>query len=730
MPIFEGLDPQGIALAQAAWEAGVDCTGWVPKHKALVRFQVGEVSGGFAGRAYVGSAGLERIKVKPGWRPRTIFHEVAHAWVHGGPSALAEGRTNLLADCMVTRAEPHEDLDIRRDRGQWLADMPSLRDWGNADDVRSGERTDGYTAASRYAQALAEFLPHGTLWPGHQLRSWGDLDLLLAGRGPEVDRLLALLDEEPARQRLALTDLDGDGLVTVLEELWGLDPETADSDGDGWPDGLDGSRIPDRALHLANDGKVHCSGFEHAPEVTPTWTVGTRRGTRSDLSPLAEHGDGTLLEAPALLALDGTRLWVAADPGALVPSTRCLEDRRVLVHTTDTAYADLLEPLRDSLGLDGPGPWRLDIRLGTPETRFGPARVELSAAHVDASLIAGHRGLGRLVRLFWVEAQDREEALTDLLATFEAQRVQEEAAALQGERSDRARQADLAQQAREWEARQAREAEARLAQEARDGEAVARATRERRTQERYEREAREARAQRAADDRAAAELEAKRAARERAARLAAAEQAAAEAAARQRAREAQEAEHAAQKAALRQEWDQWLANAAEQRRRDAEAGVRRFLHPVELGPRPADAGWTEDFEEANPCALLLAESALPAGARCDGQAGVLVVPVWSGVRKQTVETVAADTIGNPSAPVRIALGTATTGLTDTEVQLARSEVTWAQRQGREDVLAALASVLVGYLEMGIPLDPAAVNDELAIEVGYGVRTVVLEAPAP
>jgi hypothetical protein len=601
---------------------------------------------------------------------------------------------------MVAASVPHENLHTYRDDKRWLAVMEPLRDWTNEENADEQTRSDGYTAATRYARALAVFVPAQDLWPPEQLRSWQALEQHLAGRGAEVDRLLALLDEDVAIQRLALTDLDADGLLTIVEEQWDLDPLLADTDGDGWPDGVIGGEIPDGARILANDGRTHCSGMEYGPDASPRWTVGTVLGVRRDLSPESKVADGSLIRVPHALGSVPGPVWYTLTARDLERSFRCVESDYLLMHTTEDEFVDLLDPLMAEFRIQGFPGWRLEVLLGGPETRFGNQIVLLSKADVQASLVGGIDGLARLLRLYWSDAEDRGQARRDLLVAIAEETRDQERLAREQEAWETAYEAKRARRNEaerlEWE---------QLFQEAEELEKAAR----------LRQAEQEAEQRREWILRAKADLEARE---QRAARRAR------EAAEQQVRMDAEAAEQAELRAVMQAEWDSWLqANAAEQAER-AASGKRRNVHPIgETGPR---IPWSDEFEAEDVCVALLAAPQLPSTARCDSDSGVLIVPVWSGVRNGTVTHLLGEVIGNPTAPVRVELGSPTTTITDVGVHIARSEVDWAQRNARLDVLVALASILINYLEMGLPPDPLALNDELAIEVGYGVREVSLE----
>jgi hypothetical protein len=100
-PSFEG-PADDVALAAAAWGAAVDCTGREPAARSTVTITRGGVVSPWAGGvASSGAGGLRSIALSKDANAFTLAHEIAHAWFHGGLSALDEGRANLLASCVA-----------------------------------------------------------------------------------------------------------------------------------------------------------------------------------------------------------------------------------------------------------------------------------------------------------------------------------------------------------------------------------------------------------------------------------------------------------------------------------------------------------------------------------------------------------------------------------------------------------------------------------------------------
>lgn len=266
-------EPEIAALASASWRAATACAGReAPAHRE-VRVTVGVVAGGFNGRAHSdlarrtvwrdgqgavlrtetsGEEGLYWIELdRP--LPRTIAHEVAHAWVNGGPPALVEGATDLLADCIAER------LPDRVPRFRPSASDPSilvdLRTWTNSDEA-GDERTVAYDASARLMRVVAELVPREQLWRSGW--TWDEFDRLLVG--PRGDAVADMLAAGAEAQRRMLRDIDGDGLDGLTELAAGLDPDRIDSDGDGWNDGVE-VPLGEGTLRLPVDGTLLCSGL-------------------------------------------------------------------------------------------------------------------------------------------------------------------------------------------------------------------------------------------------------------------------------------------------------------------------------------------------------------------------------------------------------------------------------------------------------------------------------------
>ncbi len=123
-PTFIAEQHEHKSLAAAAWRQATLCAGWEAKSHARVAIHQGLIHGGYTGGALLDDDGLYIIQLKPDASPRTLVHEVTHAWARFGPAALTEGRADLLADCIVRRLPILDVLDP--DTGRDLKHMPDL----------------------------------------------------------------------------------------------------------------------------------------------------------------------------------------------------------------------------------------------------------------------------------------------------------------------------------------------------------------------------------------------------------------------------------------------------------------------------------------------------------------------------------------------------------------------------------------------------------------------------
>ena len=418
-PTFRADEPGLAALTTAAWAAATTCTGREPPAYATVIVDVvDELPGGFAGRAHVAgtstetrrTAGgeLERRVVDPGgmWlirltddEPGRVAHEVAHAWVHGGPPALVEGATDLLADC-IARVDPgrfpRESLEPRA-----LVALADLRTWTNPDQPAGG-RHDGYVAAFRLMVEVARLTPERELWRGDW--TWTDFDALLAHLGEPAAPLREALAGGAAAQRRLLGDLDGDRVIGADELRLGTDPLLPDTDGDGWWDG-----VPDslRAHRVRVDENPRCLGVAAGPagaalEVDAVDAKGGAVKVRlladgQELGNFSRVPPGASLATPARKMPSAT--WVTVRGGGIVPDTRCWSRSGWFV-LADPGHSADLPPFTEALaGVDtlaterlGPGaPARL--ALGEPSREGALTMEQVTEAQLARARQHGWRSL-------------------------------------------------------------------------------------------------------------------------------------------------------------------------------------------------------------------------------------------------------------------------------------------------------------------------------------------------
>lgn len=412
-PRFIADVPADAALARAAWDAATACAGWEAPAHPVVRIERGNVPKGFLGLATADARGLARIELDPSEAriAEVIVHEVAHAWVRRGPTALVEGRAELLADCMVLQ---HPGLaPLQWDDGRALVAMPDLRSWDSQDDhgpsVNPFMRTDAYLGAGRLVRLAALILPERALWPERDAVDWLDLDAMLADAGQPGELLRQVLRADAETQRRALSDEDQDGLPEVGERMFGTDPTRFDTDGDGW---WDGAEVPVGVLPLPFDGTPVCSGWATGPDGGsaslrvggnlrgwPAPVPGLRAGSARVDARHAEIGPHTSV----LVGLEGDPsvvsggLWARVDGSGLVPDTACVDDDRFVVWAADPRWRDevprFAEALRDALSRAddrlGEAPQRLAVALGGRGTTVEGSTVRIA----DLELSRGSRDL-------------------------------------------------------------------------------------------------------------------------------------------------------------------------------------------------------------------------------------------------------------------------------------------------------------------------------------------------
>lgn len=233
-PIFQSKLPGIAMLADAYWDAGVQCSGHEPASWPVVPIDTVEHEWA-SGMAYIGEArGLRGIRLREStfdepttssliaMYDRTLPHEIGHAWSHGENATLTEGQTELLAWCM------HLVLGVPHGPPPRIGATPDPRTWAPHEDGPGG-----YGQAFGMAQVHAELLGTTVLWAPDQPTTLESLAEHLAAAGPAGNTwATALLD--PARRRALLSDPDNDGVPNLVETLRGTDPETSDTQVNPW----------------------------------------------------------------------------------------------------------------------------------------------------------------------------------------------------------------------------------------------------------------------------------------------------------------------------------------------------------------------------------------------------------------------------------------------------------------------------------------------------------------
>lgn len=422
-PNFVADHPADARLARKAWAAATACTGWsADAHEAVELRRLPPV-GGFDGRAYIDADGLHRVEISGRHPERSVLHEIAHAWARRGPSALNEGRTDLLADCIALRLTDPNLLDP--DDGRDLVALPDLRRWTNprtheGSGLLDGDREDAYLGSARLMRVVAAVVPERSLWPEDGALRWRELEGLLVRAGPKGAIVWDVLQGGLERQRPALSDEDRDGQPWLAEILRGTDPARWDSDHDGWWDGA--PPAPVGAVPLPPDGTAVCSGVAAGQD-------GARlqvryRATRSarPARVRVRAGEVWIVDDPArgvrvdpgesvLLALDGGQkaaggAWALAGGQSLTNAWNCRSNPRFTVWVDDPAATVSLDAFARHVDdhlhraeglLAGPAHARLVVALGSEHVA-----VREGVVHLSSGLIA------------WAKAEDRLDALAAL----------------------------------------------------------------------------------------------------------------------------------------------------------------------------------------------------------------------------------------------------------------------------------------------------------------------------
>ncbi|MCB9691331.1 MAG: hypothetical protein H6736_05885 [Alphaproteobacteria bacterium] len=404
-PQFVGSSAD-VRVAERAWSAAETCTGWSGRAHPVVKIERGLVRHGFRGLASADDVGMYRIELDADdpELAEVIVHEVAHAWVSEGPTALVEGRAELLADCIVHHAPGIAPLQW--DDGRELPNLPDLRGWDAGDglgpSVNPLQRTDAYVGAARLVRLAGLVLPEGALWPEEDGLDWLDLDALLAEAGSPAQPLRDLLRAPGPEMGRALSDRDHDGLPELGEKMFNTDPTRFDSDGDGWWDGAGASA---GARPLPFDGTPTCTGWATPPSggTVTLRTGGNLRGAPAPVAALrvgdraSEDGRafafGTQSVLVELHRVDGRvsgGLWAQVDGEGLVPDDACAQSGRAVVwagrsdlrEVVADVHAELVATLEHHDSRFGGGVSRVALSLGGHETHVEGAVIHVSTEDV------------------------------------------------------------------------------------------------------------------------------------------------------------------------------------------------------------------------------------------------------------------------------------------------------------------------------------------------------------
>lgn len=411
-PVFVADDPKDAALATAAWKAATQCTGWEADAHARVTIERRALHKDYLGLATNDEQGLVSVQLDPDGKPEVLLHEIAHAWVHEGPTALVEGRAELLADCMV-----HRDPGLGKlqwDDGRELTALPSLKQWDSQEDhgptVNPMLRTDAYLGAARLVRLASMVLPEGALWPREDDITWESLEAMLVEVGDVGQPIRAVLDADVDFQRRALADHDRDGLVDLGEALFQTDPHDFDSDRDGW---WDGAAVTAGVQPLPFDNTPVCTGWALPPTggVVKLRTGGNLRGAPAPVPMIRASGravqpqvggvqvhtsGSVLVELAGDAGYASGGLWARVEGKDLVRDAHCrsdgqhvvwAQDPRLRVQVQDFSEA-LLAALERAETRFGPTS-RVAVQLGGSITTIDGPIVYLSSDEVNQAL---HRG--------------------------------------------------------------------------------------------------------------------------------------------------------------------------------------------------------------------------------------------------------------------------------------------------------------------------------------------------
>lgn len=214
--------------ADALWAALHQCAGFTGNHKEYRILEVSDLSiGGIAT-----SSEDVHVAVVSSTAEVLIAHELAHNWAPNGPPFLVEGHADWLAACALQQIGSPPRLDT----GGAVGDIPNLRSWEplNQEDPRTN---NAYLASWRFVRLIEAELGVSSL-RGERV-TWATLSTALNESSPEA-RLATLAFDvgDQEAQAAVVDDEDGDGLIAVEERRLGTRPDLADTDGDGFADGV------------------------------------------------------------------------------------------------------------------------------------------------------------------------------------------------------------------------------------------------------------------------------------------------------------------------------------------------------------------------------------------------------------------------------------------------------------------------------------------------------------
>ena len=399
MPVFSAAHEGDAERAVEAWEAARACTGRdAPAHEQVTIERSG-LPEGYLGRAERDEHGLHTITLDPETErvDAVLIHEIAHAWIHGGPPTLREGRTELLADCMV-RKKPGL-APLQWDDSRTLNALPDLLTWSDRSDhgpaMLAHARTDAYLGSARLIRAAAFTLGEEALLADPTLE-WEAFQSLLS-EAPHGDQLLGVLHDGSAAQRRALSDEDLDGAVHLVETWQATSSESWDTNQDGWWDGASGA--PHQAVPLPLDQSPVCTGWRSGAEQLNV-KVSQGGNLRGLDQPHVEvvggqlNADGTWslpAQQPLVLRLVGSTehsgggVWSTPSGQLSADPLGCRGDLTQTLWTLDSTWNEHLQDvwqisksLRESAEQRwGPVPLRFVLVLGSPNTKIDEVGVWL-----------------------------------------------------------------------------------------------------------------------------------------------------------------------------------------------------------------------------------------------------------------------------------------------------------------------------------------------------------------